>query len=562
MQPSPQSSRLGGLLDDDDDDAQLADLAALAEAPEPERELGEAADGGYADLEDPDERDDETDKADVLEWQPETQREYLGLCLGDAEAAAKLLPLLDPANFADVRHGQIARILREHHDDHGHPPTPAIVAEALRAKNATAKPDKLLALVQELNAVLAYAKSPPRHALGHYAERAAAFRAAARYKHAVFAAMHAVNKGEATPAQAQAMVAAADLGEDAGDEHEGCYALDRLAELSPPTWLVHRHLPRGDVGGLAVLYGPPGSGKSFVAIDLALSVASGTPYAKHFAVEQGPVLYLAGEGASGLRKRVQAWRQDRPDADLDPRGLVVCPRIWPLATDPAAAKQVADLAKRQLGRDPALVVIDTLACYHGGSENDPKEQQAFANSCKRIAAETRAVVLVVAHTGKDAERGIRGHNSLEGAADAILEASGRPAEGTRIRQTKAKDSEPLPAYRLRQKLWEIPDDPDGSLTLAYDRDEAQARAEERRADRDGDEAALLAAIGSRGNATINDLIEATGDKRTTVQRRLNALRNAGHIRQQRGAKNRAATFALADPVADMVAGDGGDDRRA
>ena len=58
---------------------------------------------------------------------------------------------------------------------------------------------------------------------------------------------------------------------------------------------------------MGCLYGPSGCGKSFVAIDMALSVASGTPYLGTFPVVQSPVVYLSGEGNSGIKDRIAAW---------------------------------------------------------------------------------------------------------------------------------------------------------------------------------------------------------------------------------------------------------------
>ena len=55
------------------------------------------------------------------------------------------------------------------------------------------------------------------------------------------------------------------------------------------------------------LYGPSGVGKSFVALDYALCTATGRSYLGRYESLLGPVLYIAGEGVSGLRNRVKAW---------------------------------------------------------------------------------------------------------------------------------------------------------------------------------------------------------------------------------------------------------------
>ena len=72
--------------------------------------------------------------------------------------------------------------------------------------------------------------------------------------------------------------------------------------VNPIDWLVADYLEQNT---LAVLYGGPGKGKSFFAIDLACCVATGTPFHDQ-AVRQGAVFYIAGEGHQGLARRLRA----------------------------------------------------------------------------------------------------------------------------------------------------------------------------------------------------------------------------------------------------------------
>ena len=63
------------------------------------------------------------------------------------------------------------------------------------------------------------------------------------------------------------------------------HSLQHVLSLPPPDWLVKNVLP---VGSQGVLFGPSGSGKSFVALDMALSLATGQPW-QGLEVKQGPV---------------------------------------------------------------------------------------------------------------------------------------------------------------------------------------------------------------------------------------------------------------------------------
>src|SRR6516165_7592302 len=78
-----------------------------------------------------------------------------------------------------------------------------------------------------------------------------------------------------------------------------------LAALPEPTWLIDGVLPSH---GFCVLYGEPGSGKTFVALSIALSVAADHCWCgKH--TLGGMVLYVAAEGLYGLKLRVEAYQK-------------------------------------------------------------------------------------------------------------------------------------------------------------------------------------------------------------------------------------------------------------
>jgi hypothetical protein len=84
------------------------------------------------------------------------------------------------------------------------------------------------------------------------------------------------------------------------------YNESELGEIPQPKWLVENHI----TDGFSVIYGPPKSGKTFVALDWALSMAAGQQWAG-YQVEASPVLYVSGEGAGGLHRRITAWKQHR-----------------------------------------------------------------------------------------------------------------------------------------------------------------------------------------------------------------------------------------------------------
>jgi hypothetical protein len=211
-----------------------------------------------------------------------------------------------------------------------------------------------------------------------------------------------------------------------------------VLSMPPPAWLVRDFVEQESY---AVLFGPSGSGKSFVALDMALSIATGVPWAGH-EVTRGPTVYVASEGQRGLVLRVQAWSQERGVewGDLnDFRPMADSPQL----RDPADVDAlIASLAK--LDPPPVLVVIDTLASSNvGGKENDSADVGLVNAAVGRIQRETGATVLLVHHTGKKDQAKERGSTALRGAADTMLQVTRRGHVVT-VKSDKQRNSDDPP----------------------------------------------------------------------------------------------------------------------
>ena len=207
---------------------------------------------------------------------------------------------------------------------------------------------------------------------------------------------------------------------------------------------------------LAAIFGKPGSGKSFVALDMAASVASGTPYHGR-AVMQGPVIYIAGEGNNGLRKRLAAWERHHGVSLSDaPLHLSRCATSL---LDPAAADAVTaaiDAVAQIEGKPPRLVIIDTLARnFGGGDENSTQHMSAFVAAVDSIKGRfPGCAVLLVHHTGHGEGDRARGSSVLLGALDAEfrVELSG---DTTTLQGTKSKEGAIPPPIGFKALTIEI-----------------------------------------------------------------------------------------------------------
>jgi hypothetical protein len=202
---------------------------------------------------------------------------------------------------------------------------------------------------------------------------------------------------------------------------------DQLRELPPLAWCVRGVLP---AVGLAALFGPSASGKSFLAFDLAAAIAGGWRWFDH-RVTAAPVVYAALEGEAGFKLRAQAWEVHR--GQRLPEGLRLMLQPFKL-TEP---QDVADLAA--VVPAGAVVFLDTLnRAAPLADENSSRDMGEILEAAKRLQAATGGLVVLVHHTGKDSSRGLRGHSSLFAAMDAAVEVS-RDGDRREWRVAKSKD---------------------------------------------------------------------------------------------------------------------------
>lgn len=216
---------------------------------------------------------------------------------------------------------------------------------------------------------------------------------------------------------------------------------DMVDQLKPIDWQVKGFLETDSMG---LIYGPPKTGKSFIAIDWACCIATGTPWNGR-KVKQGAVFYLAGEGHNGLSRRFAAWSLSK-GITLKGAPLAVSNKAAPLTEYGAADKvlQAIDHLAKATGQDPAVIVVDTLARNFGADENSTEDMNTFVRHLDEIRAHWKCTVLVVHHTGKDKGRGARGNSALTGAIDAGYMIDRDELGNVNLEPTEMKDAE-LPA---------------------------------------------------------------------------------------------------------------------
>jgi Bifunctional DNA primase/polymerase, N-terminal/AAA domain len=209
-------------------------------------------------------------------------------------------------------------------------------------------------------------------------------------------------------------------------------------EGKDPQWLIPDLLPDG---ASVMVQGATQSYKSFIALDLVLSIASNTSTFAGPIRRPGPVFYAALEGRTDLKKkRRRAWKAARqvdavPDFYTMPAPLV--------AVNEECEEFAAQIERRLSGRHCAGIVIDTAAKAMAGlNENDARDAGMLVQFVDRLKEQFRCPVLVIFHLGKDAARGGRGSSAFHAGFDTVVEVTAdRNVRMVTVQVLKHKDAE-------------------------------------------------------------------------------------------------------------------------
>lgn len=196
-------------------------------------------------------------------------------------------------------------------------------------------------------------------------------------------------------------------------------SIAQLLAMPAPEWIVDGFLLSK---GMSAIFGPPGAFKSFIALDIGLSVAHGIDW-HGIKVEQRKVLYICAEGQYGFGSRALVWQQERVNGkDTDQFALLPVPVNF---LEPQSVGKLIEDIERHLG-GVGLVIVDTLARNFGvGDENKTQDMNAFVRGVGRLAS--RCQVIIVHHTGKDESKDERGSSAFRAALETAFRLKREPA---------------------------------------------------------------------------------------------------------------------------------------
>ncbi|HHZ97623.1 MAG TPA: AAA family ATPase, partial [Flavobacteriales bacterium] len=169
-------------------------------------------------------------------------------------------------------------------------------------------------------------------------------------------------------------------------------------------------------GGMNLISGEYGSGKSFLVFDLAFCVASGIDWHGH-KVKQSPVIIIAGEGHEGIDNRFIAlshhYKIPIPD---NLHGSEIAGNF----TDEENTSSVYQ-AVHELGADNGLIIIDTLNRNFGdANENETAQMTKFINNLDTYFRNSGKTVIVIHHPNKSDPNSSRGSNALPSACEGVF----------------------------------------------------------------------------------------------------------------------------------------------
>jgi hypothetical protein len=282
-------------------------------------------------------------------------------------------------------------------------------------------------------------------------------------------------------------------------------------EFPEPTWAVPMLLPEG----LSLIVSPPKVGKSWLALGLAVAVASGGRALGKIPVEAGDVLYAALEDTPRrLQSRLRVVLKDDTTVPTRLTFITECKRL-----DEGGLETLGGWLDRH--PDARLVIVDVFAKIKAGARRSANVYDSDYDSTsglKQLADKHGVAILLVHHTRKQGDddflQTVSGSNGIAGSADTLLVLSRSRSSADAVLQITGRDVEeaehPL-CFDGSAGQWTLLD---GTAT-DYKIGETRRR--------------ILEALRELGGGRAKDVAEHLRLKDETVRKTLNRMANDGQI---------------------------------
>ena len=308
---------------------------------------------------------------------------------------------------------------------------------------------------------------------------------------------------------------------------------DQVFALPDPEPLIGNLLTKET---FAALYGPSNVGKSFLALDWALHVATGKDWLDQ-EVHQCNVVYVYSEGGRGLKRRLMAWEREH---GRKVENILFLMQPVPLR-NAAGVKQLVDQLT-DLPFVPGLLVIDTFAASFEGDENDTEDvMDAIRTSIRPWIRQLQTTVLAVHHTPKAQPRKgqvavERGSGSFRNNADTMLPLEKKRKDSDVLTLTIDKQRDDATGGKILLKLKVVEVEGGTSCVIASaDASDQDGPGDLGNTEVDDASLTLLRSLVVGGRVSRSQFNKAYAEQFTvsakTAQRRFNALVKSGWVEE-------------------------------
>lgn len=185
-----------------------------------------------------------------------------------------------------------------------------------------------------------------------------------------------------------------------------------IQQVDEPNWLINDVIEQES---LVSVFGAPKSGKSFVAIAMAASIASGNEFFGHGVKKKSSVLYVAGEGLRGIRSRCSILDDRESLADAP---FYISNRTVRINDDADFTALIAEIEMIVASHGELnLLVLDTFQRVFSGNENSSEDVGGFISKLDKLIADYKCCVLMVHHTGHGNADRARGSSVIPASLD-------------------------------------------------------------------------------------------------------------------------------------------------
>jgi hypothetical protein len=233
------------------------------------------------------------------------------------------------------------------------------------------------------------------------------------------------------------------------------HSVEDIYSLPDPDYLIRLIL---ESIGVSLMYGLSGTGKTFSALHIALSIAHGLFWmGRH--VKQGIVWYINTEGGRSLKKRLKAWYQEHDDLSPTPNFKVI---PWSLDLRDNFQDLLNTLDAMSEHEKPTIIIFDNFSMCTSGLDQTKQEQVApILRILNDLAQDRECHIMVLHHTNK--ENDVNGSMAFRNHVDTMIELKreDRADKNSPILFTcqKARDDEPFSPIKTELKQVTLYTDP-------------------------------------------------------------------------------------------------------